>query len=343
MGRHGLGRGRGALPWLVRVVCAVAGPLRLTIPRCTGVAEGWLPAILLPRVLAPVAVKVVVGPHGGVPTRAPARRAPSMPIRRVAVATPIAELETGRRQSRVAAPPRAVARTLRRPPRPVATTAKRTEVMSGAGTHVVEERSEASVGEATTPEVARDGRLRQGPTTCVVAFATERVVVAVALPPLPEASAVALETPQVPVAVAARVRAGVLAARGAQGPTPVVGQSLGVPTRGRPRPPPVRPRVRRGVVLTGAEGPTITGRLVRRLLLLQLGAQVRMGPLETWLPTPTLPPPNVDLPLGAETSSTVGTTYGPGAPGLPPGAQTVAGPIARVPAVRHVGRRRVAL
>lgn len=65
--------------------------------------------------------------------------------------------------------------------------------------------------------------------------------------------------------------------------------------------------------------------------------------MQARLLSPTLPPPNVDLPLGAEASSTVRTTYGPRAPGLPAGPQAIAGPVTRVPTVRHVGQRRVAL
>lgn len=69
------------------------------------------------------------------------------------------------------------------------------------------------------------------------------------IPALAEAATVAVEAPQVPVAIASQLRTSVLAARGTQGPTPVVGQPMGVPARGRARATPVRTRVRRSIVL----------------------------------------------------------------------------------------------
>lgn len=97
VGRHGLIRERKPLPRLLGVVGAVTGVVRLTIPGRARITEGRFPAILLLRRLIAVALKMVIGPHDGVPAGASARGTPSMPVRRKAVATPITKVETGRR------------------------------------------------------------------------------------------------------------------------------------------------------------------------------------------------------------------------------------------------------
>lgn len=97
LGRHGLIRGRKPLPRLLGVVGAVTGVVRLTVPGRARLAEGRFPAILLLRRLIAVALKMVIGPHDGVPAGASARGTPSMPVRCEAVATPLTEVETGGR------------------------------------------------------------------------------------------------------------------------------------------------------------------------------------------------------------------------------------------------------
>lgn len=93
------------------------------------------------------------------------------------------------------APPRPIARAIRGPPRPVPTAPERPKVMGGTGANIVKEGPKTGVREAATPEVTRDGRFREGPTAGVIASPTKRLLIAVAVPPLAEMAAMAVEAP----------------------------------------------------------------------------------------------------------------------------------------------------